>query len=160
MDSKFNSWSNNDPTDSFTSVLIDASMKVPPLTFSFHSPCSDFPVCPVLDTLTPWYECWQKSLIENARVPPCSRFSGGSSHRNFDGRNSYNYRACGALRGEYSAGRFKGEIFCMYHCPLVHVPTFPRFLCVSLFIVSKGASVTPVSGRVSSLFAEFFFHFC
>ena len=70
MDSKFNSWSNNDPTDSFTSVLIDASMKVPPLTFSFHSPCSDFPVCPVLDTLTPWYECWQKSLIENARVPP------------------------------------------------------------------------------------------
>ena len=121
MDSKFNSWSNNDPTDSFTSVLIDASMKVPPLTFSFHSACSDFPVCPVLDTLTPWYECWQKSLIENARVPPCSRFSGGSSHRNFDGRNSYNYRACGALRGEYwlTSRRFKGEIFCMYHCSLV-----------------------------------------
>ena len=158
MDSKFKSWSNYDPTDSFTSILIDASMKVPPLTFSFHSPCSDFPVCPVLDTLTPWYECWQKSLIENARVPPCSKFSGGSSRRNFDGRNSYNYRACGALRGEYY-GRFKGEIFCMYHCPLLHGPTFPHFL-VSLFIVSTGAFVTSVLGHVSSLFAEFFFHFC
>lgn len=137
MDSKFNSWPNNDPTDSFTSVLIDASMKVPP---RMHS-CFIQPVLISLCVpfLIPWHRDMSVGRSPSLRMLECPPVQGSVEDRatvilteeihTIIGRVA----RCGVNTG--SLGRFKGEIFCMYHCSLVACPNFPPLPRLSVYCI-------------------------
>ena len=136
MDSKFNSWPNNDPTDSFTSVLIDASMKVPP---HMHS-CFIQPVLISLCVpfLIPWHRDMSVGRSPSLRMLECPPVQGSvevQSHRNFVRRNSYNYRACGALRGEYYADSRVKFFACITAPSQVACPHFPPLPRLSVYCI-------------------------
>ena len=159
MDSKFNSWPNNDPTDSFTSVLIDASMKVPP---HMHS-CFIQPVLISLCVpfLIPWHRDMSVGRSPSLRMLECPPVQGSVEDRATVILTEEIHTIIGRVaRCGVNTTPIQGWNFLHVSLlpPKLHVPTFPRFL-LCLFIVSTGNSVTSLSRHVSSLFAEIFFHF-
>ena len=125
MDSKFNSWPNNDPTDSFTSVQIAASMKVPPSLF----------IHPVLISLSvPFLILWHRDMSvgrrSSLRMLECPLFKVQWRIEKFIQLSGVWRAAGGGI-----LGRTKGEMFCMYHCSLVACPHFPPLPRLSVYCI-------------------------